>query len=170
MAVGNGWEAFFGAASAATSALAGLVFVAVSINLDHIIQTRGLHLAGFEAIVLFLVPLALCLSVLAPAQSVTIYVAEALVAGAGLAALATRTVRLLVESHVLRRVLVIRIGSTALTVAPLVAAVLTAGTPATSLAWLAAAVIVSILNGCLIAWSLLVLIAFNDPVRTGPTR
>ena len=169
MAVGTGSEPFFAAASGASAALAGLVFVAMSINLDHIVQTRGLHLSGFEAITLLLLPMVLCLSVLSPAQSVAVYVAEVVVAAVALVALAIRTTRLIL-ALTLRRVIVVRVGSTALTVAPLVAAALTAGSPATSLAWLTTAVIASILNGCLIAWSLLVLIELNNPARTGRAR
>lgn len=170
MAVGTGSEPFFVAASGASAALAGLVFVAMSINLDHILQTRGLHMSGFEAIMLLLVPLVLCLSVLVPAQGVAVYVAEAVVAGAAVVAIAIITARLMLAHGFLRRVVVIRLSSTVLTVAPLTAAALTAGAPATSFGWLGTAVIVSILNGCLIAWSLLVLNELDNPARTGGVR
>ena len=170
MAVGTGFEPFFAAAAGASAALAGLVFVAMSINLDHILQTRGLHMSGFEAIMLLVVPMVLSLSVLVPAQSAAVYVAEAVLGGAALVAIDVITARLAVAHHFHRRVIVVRLVSTVLSVAPLAAAALTSGATATSLAWLAAAVILSILNGCLIAWSLLVLIELDNPARIGGAR
>ena len=47
-----GWESLFVAEAGASAALAGLLFVAISINLERILQGTGLPGRAGEAIVL----------------------------------------------------------------------------------------------------------------------
>jgi hypothetical protein len=62
------WEPFFIASSGATAALAGLIFVAISINLDDILETPGLDRRALEALALLVGALILSLLVLVPGQ------------------------------------------------------------------------------------------------------
>lgn len=63
------WTNFFAAAAGAASALAGLVFVALSINLTKILQTPGLTPRSAETIILLSAGLIAPLVGLIPAQS-----------------------------------------------------------------------------------------------------
>ena len=63
------WKDFFAASVGAASALAGLVFVALSINLDRILKFRGLTARSGETIVLLSAALFASLLGLAPIHS-----------------------------------------------------------------------------------------------------
>jgi hypothetical protein len=78
------WEGLFLAEAGASAALAGLLFVAISINLDRILQGAGLPGRAGEAMVLLVVVLVACTLGLVPGQSATLLGAELL--GAGLVA------------------------------------------------------------------------------------
>jgi hypothetical protein len=74
------WGDFFLAEAGASAALAGLLFVAISINLDRILKGRGLPGRAAEAIVLLVAVLVVSTLVLVPGQSRTALGTELLVA------------------------------------------------------------------------------------------
>ncbi|HEY0277706.1 MAG TPA: hypothetical protein VGC32_05515 [Solirubrobacterales bacterium] len=63
------WHDLFVAVAGATAALAGLLFVAVSINVDRILKYEGLPERGVEALAMLLVPLVVSIAALMPGQS-----------------------------------------------------------------------------------------------------
>lgn len=63
------WTDFFVAAAGASAALAGLVFVAVSINVERILQFRGLPERALATVLLLLSVVLLALICLIPGQS-----------------------------------------------------------------------------------------------------
>jgi hypothetical protein len=69
------------AAAGAAAVLAGLIFVAVSINLERILAVRGLPGRAGESVVMFLGVLVLALLMLVPGQSERALGAEIIVAG-----------------------------------------------------------------------------------------
>jgi hypothetical protein len=78
------WESLFLAEAGASAALAGLLFVAISINLERILQGTGLPGRAGEAMVLLVAVLVVSTLGLVPGQSPTVLGAELL--GAGLVA------------------------------------------------------------------------------------
>jgi modulator of FtsH protease len=77
------WETFFAAQAGAMAALAGLVFVALSINLRDILGAPGLTGRAAEAIILMVQPVIAALLVLIPNQGMRALGIELLVLGAG---------------------------------------------------------------------------------------
>ena len=75
------WNDLFVAAAGASAALAGLVFVAVSINLDRIIAGEGLPDRALQALAQLIIVVVASLLVLAPGQSNTALGLELLVVG-----------------------------------------------------------------------------------------
>jgi hypothetical protein len=75
------WEGLFLAEAGASAALAGLLFVAVSINLTKILEVPGRPGRAGEAIVLLVSVLVVCTLGLVPGQSPTLLGAELLAAG-----------------------------------------------------------------------------------------
>jgi hypothetical protein len=75
------WEGFAVAMAGAAAVLAGLVFVAVSINIDRILLVRGLPGRAGESVILFLTALAACAFVLVPHQPSTALGVELLLVG-----------------------------------------------------------------------------------------
>lgn len=75
------WDGFAAALVAANAALAGLVFVAVSINIRRILSVRGLPGRAGETVILFLAAVCECALVLIPHQPVTALGVELLIAG-----------------------------------------------------------------------------------------
>ena len=75
------WEGFAVALAGAAAVLAGLVFVAVSINIDRILPVRGLPGRAGESVLLFLTALTACAFVLIPHQPITALGVELLVLG-----------------------------------------------------------------------------------------
>lgn len=65
----EGWSDLFVAAAGATAALAGLVFVAISINLDRILELDGVPELGLATILLLVGALTVSLFGLIPGQS-----------------------------------------------------------------------------------------------------
>lgn len=63
------WSDLFTASAGATAALAGLVFVAISINLDRILELGGVPELGLVTILLLIGALTVSLFGLLPAQS-----------------------------------------------------------------------------------------------------
>jgi hypothetical protein len=91
----SGWEAFLVAQAGAAAALAGLVFVAVSINLAKILMAPNLPRRAGQAITMLMTVLVAAMLLLVPGQTVMVVGWELLVLG--LAALALPTVMQLVR-------------------------------------------------------------------------
>ena len=83
------WESFAVALAGVCAVLAGLVFVAVSINIGRILRVRGLAGRAGESVILFLSAVCQCAFVLIPHQPVAALGAELL--GVGLVTLAILT-------------------------------------------------------------------------------
>jgi hypothetical protein len=75
------WEELFLAEAGASAALAGLLFVAISINLTKILEVRGLVGRAGEAIVLLVAVLIISTVVLVPGQARAALGTELLVTG-----------------------------------------------------------------------------------------
>ncbi len=80
----TGWESFFVAQVGASAAVAGLVFVGVSINLEKILKYIGLPGRALEALIVLILVLIISSLMLVPGQSSTLIGAELL--GVGLLA------------------------------------------------------------------------------------
>jgi modulator of FtsH protease len=63
------WQGFAEMTGAASGALTGLLFVAVSLNATRIAGHRGLRASAAQTLVMFLVPLAVAMALLAPGQA-----------------------------------------------------------------------------------------------------
>ena len=77
----NGWENFLLAEVGASAALAGLIFVGVSINLTKILSLPALPSRAFEALLMLLTVLVVCSLLLIPGQSLNVIGIEILVSG-----------------------------------------------------------------------------------------
>ena len=75
------WDSLFLAEAGASAALAGLLFVALSINLERILKGAGLPGRAGEAIMLLLAVLVVATWALVPGQSSTVLAAELLGSG-----------------------------------------------------------------------------------------
>lgn len=75
---GSEWSELFVAGAGASAALAGLVFVAVSINIERILEYRGLPERALETVLLLLSVVVVSLFGLAPGQIRTALGAELL--------------------------------------------------------------------------------------------
>jgi len=63
------WQGFAEMTGAASGALTGLLFVAVSLNATRIAGHQGLRASAAQTLVLFLVPLAMAMALLTPGQA-----------------------------------------------------------------------------------------------------
>lgn len=63
------WQGFAEVTGATSGALTGLLFVAVSLNATRIAGHRGLRASAAQTLVMFLVPLAMAMALLAPDQA-----------------------------------------------------------------------------------------------------
>jgi hypothetical protein len=63
------WQGFAEMTGAASGALTGLLFVAVSLNATRIAGHKGLRASAAQTLVMFLVPLAMAMALLTPGQS-----------------------------------------------------------------------------------------------------
>ena len=152
----DAWSELFVAAAGAGAALAGLVFVAVSINVERILKFRGLPERGLITVLLLLSVVVVSLMGLIPAQS-----AEALGLRLLLVALVVigmsawlihRSRPLPEETKLSSSIIVIAIG----TVPFLVGAVVLLGGSDAGLYWVFAGLIGAIAGGVANAWVLLV--------------
>jgi modulator of FtsH protease len=84
------WHDLFVAVAGASAALAGLLFVAVSINVDRIVKYDGLPERGIEALAMLLTPLVVSIAGLLPGQSHVAFGIELVAISAALAAVLVR--------------------------------------------------------------------------------
>ncbi len=152
-----GWENFFVAELGAAAALAGLVFVAVSINLTRILAIEHLPERAAETLIILLSVLAVATFGLVPRQDPVLFGIE--VGAAGLIVwLASLRIQVRAFRHVeARRWLWPRIIWTQAACVPfIVAGVLIAIGYNSGMYWLVPGTIVSFASGVLNAWVLLV--------------
>jgi len=155
----NGWENFFIAEVGASSALAGLVFVGISINLDRILKFPVLPGRALEAIVALVAVLAVSSLLLVPGQSIRMIGAELLLVGLVDWAF-LGGIQVCARSHVqeqYRKEYVIRIVLTELATLPFViggVAVLTRGEG--GIYWTVPGILISFAIALFDAWVLLI--------------
>lgn len=75
------WQNFFIAEVGASAALAGLIFVGASVNLNRILSVPGLPGRAFEALFILLVALVICSLLLLPGETSRAAGIEALLVG-----------------------------------------------------------------------------------------
>jgi modulator of FtsH protease len=153
------WGGFAGAVAAVTATLAGLLFVAVSINLRQILEFPNLPGRAAQTLITFTTPLVVALFVLVPGQSRAVLGAEFIITGLFIVVL-----QLLIDHRSGRSEhetpvtwLLSRVFPAVGTCGCLIAAgisLLAAG--GGGLYWLVPAVLIAILSGLLNAWVLLI--------------
>jgi modulator of FtsH protease len=154
------WKDLFVAVAGASAALAGLLFVAVSINVDRILKYQGLPERGIEALAMLLVPLVVSIAGLLPGQSHVALGIELLAIGAALVGV---MLRLPIAHHLpdgietsphyaLNRQVVRLSGTALLLIGGLCELFAVAG----GLYWVAAGIVLLILGAVINAWVLLV--------------
>ncbi len=155
----NGWSTYLSAQASASASLTGLVFVAVSINLTHVISVPGLVGRAAESIIQLFGVFIISTTMLVPGQSV-------FALGVEILALAGTfwTLQVILQAIYMRRRkghpllwLVSRMVQTQLSSIPFFASgvLLIRGSPA-GLYWLVPGCILSLVAGVLNAWVLLV--------------
>jgi len=153
------WSDFAVAVVGAAAALTGLLFVAVSLNIDRILALATLAGRSGSTLILFAVPLTVGVLVLIPDQPATALglelVATGLAAGGALLSISARVGRGPEEPRV--SWLLLRLG-TSITVAAflLVAGVTVIVGSGGGLYWVAPAVLEAFVAGLMTAWILLV--------------
>jgi hypothetical protein len=152
------WGDFGVALVGAAAALAGLLFVALSINLHEIIATKGLTGRAAEGIATLVVTLIACSLLVVPGQDGGVLGVEWLVLGVAYGGLLVRLEHEPLASYPHQRVLfVTRVAShQALTVLLLLAGATTATRGPGGIYWLAVASLASIAVAMFDAWVLLV--------------
>jgi hypothetical protein len=155
----DGWGELFLAEAGASAALAGLLFVAISINLTKILEVRGLVGRAGEAIVLLVAVLIVSTLVLVPDQPRVALGTELLVTGllawSILVVIHARAVRGGIGPS--RPVLVARVAMAQLAVLPfLVAGVSLLLRAGGGLYWLVPGVVMCLVVAVLNAWVLLI--------------
>jgi hypothetical protein len=155
----NGWENFFIAEVGASAALAGLIFVGVSINLTRILSIPGLPNRALLALILLLTILVMSSLLLVPGQSLTLIGIELLVLGLIVWITATMldVTILRTRETQYRMPYMLNMVLTQLALLPYIVAgiiVLTRG--AGGLYWLVPAIVISFIKAILDAWVLLV--------------
>lgn len=152
------WTDFFVASAGASAALAGLVFVAVSINVERILQFRGLPERALATVLLLLSVVLVALICLIPGQSRDALAAELFVVSLLFAAQIFRLIsparadhdRSL--AHIASHLLLVALG----TIPFVVGAVTLFAEGGGGLYWIAAGVILATAGAVANAWVLLV--------------
>jgi hypothetical protein len=153
------WSNLFVATAGASAALAGLVFVAVSINIERILKFPGLPERGLETVLLLLGVLIVSVVGLIPGQGRTALGVELLVVSltVGLVLARLPTIQSTTSGHeprvwVLGR-LAIRLVGTILLMAGSISILLAAGG---GLYWIVAGIVFAVMGAVVNAWVLLV--------------
>lgn len=151
------WSDLFVAAAGATAALSGLVFVAVSINIERILENEGVPDFAMVTLLMLLGALMVSLLGLIPGQSVAAFGWEMVGGGVVWAALAGPRMRASVPRSGAERYLTSRVMLPLAGMFPLVvgAISLIAGSGG-GLYWIATGVITTIFAAVVNAWILLV--------------
>jgi modulator of FtsH protease len=153
------WENFFLGQLGATAALAGLLFVAVSINVDRIVRIPGLADRGFEVLLTLLGVLTLSALMLVPGQSPTaagieVLAVSILTVGGGVA-VGLRGLRRTEAAHRLTFTIGLLVFLVAFAFCVVGGIVLLAGSAA-GLYWVAAGMCIGVARAIIDAWVLLV--------------
>lgn len=153
----EGWSDLFVASAGAAAALAGLVFVAVSINVERIIDYPGLPERGISTVMLLLGVVIVALIGLLPGQSTTalgieLLLESVLLLGALVTLTIARRPKAGEESHLGSALFVILLG----TVPFVVGAAIVVSGDLDGLYWTFAGIVGALLGGVLNAWVLLV--------------
>jgi hypothetical protein len=154
------WKDLFVAVAGASAALAGLLFVAVSINVERIVKYEGLPERGIEALAMLLVPLVASIAGLLPGQGHVAFGVELAVIAAVLVAVllslpisANFPDHIEMPAHYLASRQVVRfLGTVPLAIGALAELFAVAG----GLYWLGAAIVFLTLGAVVNAWVLLV--------------
>ncbi len=152
------WSDYFVAVAGAAAALSGLVFVAISINVERIIKGEGLPERALETILLLLGVLVTSVIVLAPGQSNVALGIELMVSGLGFLVVILLLIRRGVgndrgpRGSLPARIGLSTVGSAPFAIAGLSLIVETGG----GLYWVLAGTVFALLGGVLNAWVLLV--------------
>ena len=152
------WTDVYVASAGAAAALAGLVFVAVSINVEQILSFPGVPERGLVTVMVLLGVVVASLFGLHPDQSVEALGAELLAVGVVLTAAALvlpirSRPRDGTESHLVSALALGLVGSVPYVVAGVL---LLSGQAASGREWLFAAIVSAIVAGVLNAWVLLI--------------
>jgi hypothetical protein len=155
----NGWEDFFVASSGASAALAGLLFVALSINLARILAIPGLAGRAGETFIPLGINLVVALLALVPGQGLRAFAIELAILGAvawcsasWIEVHAFRAGHFLKPMHLALRVVINQPATLAILVAGLSLLFNLPG----GLYWLVPGVLLSFVGAMLNAWILLV--------------
>ena len=155
----SGWDSFFVAQVGASAALAGLVFVGVSINLTKIMSFADLPARALEAVVVLLSVLIASSLLLVPGQPTALLGAEVLVVGllvwATITAIQTNTYRKVGASYRWEYVVHIVLGQLA-TLAFVLAGVALLLRGASGGYWIVPGIICCYLDAISQAWILLI--------------
>jgi modulator of FtsH protease len=163
-----GWEGLAVAEVGAAAVLTGLVFVAVSVNIDKVLSLRDLPGRAGETVILYLVVLVWWSLVLIPGQPLPVLgvevLATALACWAALTAIARRGFRGPTRQPASWRATRI-VGVQAVTLPAMVAGILLLADSASGLYWLVAGSLLSLLSSTGNAWVLLVEIVRDERYR-----
>jgi hypothetical protein len=153
------WTDFSVAVVGASAALTGLLFVAVSINIDQILAIEALAGRALSTMILFVVPLVVGVLVLVPGQSATALglelIATGAVAGGGLLRINRPANRGELEPRS-SWVLIRLVPSVTITVFLILAGTGLIARAGGGLYWVAPAIVVAFVGGLATVWVLLV--------------
>lgn len=150
------WSDLFVAVAGASAALAGLLFVAISINLDRILSERGLPERALEAVLLLVAVLVISIIGLIPGQSDGVLGVEMFLAAALLAFAILKPIKALPaqapRNYVIGRWALRLTGTVPLLIGGASVMIGDGG----GLYWVVAGLVFAILSGIANAWVLLV--------------